>query len=63
MGGLVARNLLQVLVEGGREAGFGEGGSAVVGESLAVEGVFEVLEGEGVVEDVDCLVEFFVSME
>lgn len=45
-----------VVVEGGVEAGRGEGGFGEVGQALAVEGVFEVFEGEGVVDDVDCAV-------
>ena len=52
MGRFVGGDLLQVGVEGGVEAGGGEGGFGEVGETGAVEGVFEVLEGEGVVEDV-----------
>ena len=51
MAGLIGSNLLQVLVEGVGEAGSDELGLGVVLETLAVEGVLEVLEGERVVED------------
>jgi len=46
---------LDVVVEGGFEAGSGELSLREVGQALAVEGVLEVLEGEGVVDDVDCV--------
>lgn len=49
---LVGGDLLQVGVEGGVEAAGGEVGLGEVLQALLVEGVFEVLEGEGVVEDV-----------
>ena len=49
---LIRRDLLQVGVEGCVIAGSGEGVGTEVREALAVEGVFQVLEGERVVEDV-----------
>ena len=52
MGGFVRRDGFEVAVEGGVEARVGEVGLGEVGEAGSVEGVFEVLEGEGIVEDV-----------
>ena len=52
MGRLVRGDFLEVGVEGGVEAGGLEVGLGEIFEAVAVEGVFKVLEGEGVVEDV-----------
>ena len=51
VGLLVTGDYLDLLADGRREAGLAEGLGRVVGQTLAVEGVFEVLEGEGIVED------------
>ena len=48
---LVLGDGLQVAVEGGVEAGSGELGLGVVGQTFAVELVLEVLQGESVVQD------------
>lgn len=48
---LVLGDGLQVVVEGGVEAGGGELLLGVVGQTLAVELVLKVLQGEGIVED------------
>ena len=50
--GLVARNLLQVGIEGGIITGSGELGSREVGEALTIEFVFEMLQRQGIVEDI-----------
>lgn len=52
--GLLGCDDFDVVVEGGVEACRCEGGLGEVGQALAVEGVLEVLEGKGVVENVDC---------
>ena len=49
---LIEGDFLEVGVEGGVETGGREVGFGKVGQTGLVEGVFEVLEGEGVVEDV-----------
>lgn len=49
---LISAHFLQILVEGVWESGGEEVGVGVVCKSGAVKGVFKVLEGEGVVEDV-----------
>lgn len=54
MRGFVSTDCLQVLVEGAVVAGGFEVGFGEVGESLTVEFVFEVFEGQGVAEDVNC---------
>ena len=51
MGGLVGGDGHQVLVEGVGKTGGDEVGVGVVGESFTVELVFQVLEGESIVED------------
>jgi len=51
VGLLVLGDGLQVVVEGGVEAGGGELLLGVVGQTLAVELVLEVLQGERIVED------------
>jgi len=51
VGLLVLGDGLQVVVEGGVEAGGGELLLGVVGQTLAVELVLEVLQGECIVED------------
>ena len=48
---LVLADLLEAAAGPLGEAGVGEVVLGVVGEGLAVEGVLEVLEGEGVVQD------------
>ena len=50
--GLIARYLLDVGVEGCVETGGFELGLSELCETLLVEVVLEVLEGEGVLEDV-----------
>ena len=50
--GFIAGDFFQVGVEGGIEAGGCKVGLGEVFQTFAVEGVFEVFEGEGVVEDV-----------
>ena len=52
MRGFVGGDFFQVGVEGRVEAAGSEVGLREVLETFLVEGVFEVLEGEGVVEDV-----------
>ena len=52
MCGLVGGDFLEVGVEGGVEAGGCEVGFGEVLETCLVEVVFEMLESEGVVEDV-----------
>ena len=52
MGGLVAGDGHQVLVEGVGEPGGDKVGLGVVGQTLAVELVLEVLQGQSIVEDV-----------
>lgn len=42
MSTLVRRNLLEVVIEGGIEASFGEVGLREVGEALTVEGILEM---------------------
>jgi hypothetical protein len=49
----VVRDLEQARVNVGRQAGGGEVAFGEFGEAFAVEGCFEVIEGEGVVEDFD----------
>lgn len=61
VGLLVVGNLLKVLVEGAVEAGLGELLLSEVGQTLTVKGVFKMLEGEGVVEDVGCNLSVFTS--
>lgn len=51
MGRLVLGDHLQVVVEGRVEAGGCELRLGVVGQTVAVELVLEVLQGEGIVED------------
>lgn len=51
LGGFVAGDVFQVVVEGVRECCFDVVSLGVVGETFAVELVLEVLEGESVVED------------
>lgn len=52
VGLLIATNLLEVLVEvGAVEAGSGEVCGRELGKGFAVECCFEVLEGQGIVED------------
>ena len=50
--GLVRGDFLQVGIEGRVEAAGCEVGLGEVGQSFSVEGVFQVLEGESIVEDV-----------
>ena len=50
MGLLVGGDLLEVGVEGCVESDGGKVGLGVVGETLAVEGVLEVLQRQGIVE-------------
>ena len=52
VGGLVAGDGHQVLVEGVGEPGGDKVGLGVVGQTLAVELVLEVLQGQSIVEDV-----------
>lgn len=52
MGHFVEGDGLQVSVKGGVESGTSEVGFAVIGETLTVESVLEMLEGESIVEDV-----------
>ena len=52
MGGFVDGDFFEVGVEGGVEAGACEVGLGEVLETLLIEGVFEMLKGESVVEDV-----------
>lgn len=56
MSGLVAGDLLQVAVEGRVKTGGCELFLGEVGQTLAVELVLEVLQGQGVVEDVGWIV-------
>ena len=51
MGSLILGDLLQVVVEGVGETSFDEVGLDVVGKTLTVELVFQVLKIECVVED------------
>jgi hypothetical protein len=51
VGRLVAADGLDAVVDGRVVAGSGEVGLGEVGETLLVEVVLEVLEGQGVVED------------
>lgn len=44
-------DLLQVGVEGIREAGFHKVGLSVIGETLLVELALEIFQGQGIVED------------
>lgn len=53
MGFFVRGDFAEASVGGCFEAGGGEVGGLELLEALAVEGCFEVFEGEGVVEDVD----------
>lgn len=50
---LVAGDLGQARVGVGGQAGGGEVALGELGQAFAVEGCFEVFEGEGVVEDLD----------
>lgn len=52
MGGLIVGDLLKVLIEGLVVASFREVGLGEVGETFAVELVFEMFEGQGIVKDV-----------
>ena len=52
VGGLVRGDLLEVGVEVGIEPGSGEVGLGVVGKTLTVEFVLEVLQGQSIVEDI-----------
>lgn len=52
VGGLVRGDFLQVGVKGRVKTGRCEGGFVELLETLLIEGVFEMLEGEGIVEDV-----------
>lgn len=54
VGGLVVGDLLQVGVEWVGETGCDEVGLGVVGKTLTVELVLEMLEGKSVVKDTDC---------
>lgn len=49
--GLIGADTLDVGVEGGVETGVGEVLLGVLGETLTVEGILEVLKSESVVED------------
>lgn len=49
---LVGADLLDVVVDGAVEAGSGKGSLVKLGKTVAVEGVLEVLQGQGIVEDV-----------
>jgi len=51
---LIERDFHEIRVERVREAGGDEVGLGVVGYALSVECVLEVLECEGIVEDVNC---------
>ena len=55
VGGFIAGNFLKVLIKRVRETSCDEVGLGIVGETFTVEFVLEVLEGEGVVEDVDII--------
>lgn len=50
MSTLVCRNLLNITIEGGIITSFGEVILREVGEALAVECIFEMLQGQGIVE-------------
>lgn len=47
---LVRRNLLNIAIEGGIVASFGEVGLREVGEALAVEGILEMFQRQSIVE-------------
>lgn len=47
---LINGNLLEIGVEGAVESGSGELLLGVVGEALTVEGILEMLQGQGIVE-------------
>jgi hypothetical protein len=53
VGGLNVGDFLQVVAEGVGEPSFDEVGLGVVGKTLAVEFVFQMLKSECVVEDTD----------
>lgn len=50
MGTLVYRKLLDIAIEGGIVASFGEVILREVGEALTVECIFEVFQRQGIVE-------------
>lgn len=50
MGALVDRKLLDIAIEGGVVASFGEVILREVGETLTVECIFEVFQRQGIVE-------------
>lgn len=50
MSTLVRRKLLNIGIEGGIVASFGEVGLREVGEALTVEGVLEMFQRQGIVE-------------
>lgn len=49
---LILTDALEVVVEGRVEASVREVRLGELGETLTVEGVFEMLQGQGIVEDV-----------
>lgn len=55
MVGLVLRDLLEILVKHGAEASCGKVLSRVLGQTFAVEGILEVFQSQGIVEDIDLL--------
>jgi hypothetical protein len=54
VGSLIVGDFLQVVVEGVGKTSFDEIGLGVVGKTLTVELVFQMLKSECVVEDTDC---------
>lgn len=52
MGLLIGGDLLQVGIEWVSEASTGEGSLGVVGKTVAVEGILQVLESQSIVEDI-----------
>lgn len=52
--GLVAGNGLDVVVNLGVEASVLEVFLGVLGETLTIEGVLEVLQGQSILEDIGC---------
>ena len=50
MGHLIGRDLLEVGVERCVESNGGKVGLSIVGKTLTVEGVLEMLQGQGIVE-------------
>lgn len=54
MGSLIAGDGLEVGVNLGVESGVLEVGLGVLGETITIEGILEMLQGQGILENVGC---------